>query len=58
MSEPTAKPTAKVISGGVAGALTTVAVWGASLVGLDVPGYVAAAVTVIITAAAAYFKNN
>lgn len=50
------KPTAKVTAGSVAGALTVVLVWVSSLVGLDVPAYVAAAVTLLLTAAAAYFK--
>lgn len=42
-------------AGAVAGAATTVLVWVSSVVGLEVPAYVAAAVTVLITAAAAYF---
>jgi hypothetical protein len=49
-----ATPKPKVVAGGVAGALVTILVWVASLVELAVPTYVAAAVTVVFTAAAAY----
>ena len=35
----------------VAGAVTVLAAWGASLAGLDVPGYVASAFTTVVAAA-------
>lgn len=45
----------KVGFGAVAGALTSVLVWIVGLLGLDVPGEIAGAITVIITAVVGYF---
>lgn len=53
-----ARPTPKVTAGSVAGAVTVVLVWVASMAGLTVPGYVAAAVTLLLTAAAAYIMPD
>lgn len=53
-----ARPTPKVAAGSVAGAVTVILVWVASLSGLDVPAYVAAAVTLLLTAAAAYIMPD
>jgi hypothetical protein len=49
-------PTSKVIAGGTAGASTVLLLWLVSLFGLQVPPEVAAAVTVLLTAGAAYLK--
>jgi hypothetical protein len=53
-NQPTAKPTTKVATGGAAGAVTVLAVWGASLAGVDVPPEAASAFTTVVTLAAAY----
>lgn len=53
-----ARPTAKVGVGASAGAVTVILVWVGSLAGVEVPGDVAAAVTLLITAAAAYFMPD
>ena len=50
----TKTPTSKVVAGGAAGAAVTIAVWGASLVGLEVPPEVAGAAVVLVSFAAAY----
>lgn len=47
-------PVAKVVAGGVAGAIVTILVWIVSLFGLTVPAEVAGAAVVIISFAAAY----
>lgn len=44
----------KVGIGAAAGALTSVLVWIVSLLGLDIPGETAAAITVLITAIVGY----
>lgn len=49
-----ARPTQKVAAGSIAGAVTVIVVWAVGLAGLAVPAYVAAAVTLLLTAAAAY----
>ena len=49
-------PQAKVIAGGAAGAASIVLVYAAGLFGLDVPGEVASALTVLISTGAAYLK--
>lgn len=50
-----AKPRPKVVAGTVGGAVSTILLWVLTgLVHLSVPAYVAAAVTVLVTAAAAY----
>ncbi len=48
----------KVFAGGAAGAVTVVLVWGAGMFGLDIPGEVASAVTVLISTSAAWFKRS
>ncbi len=47
----------KVVAGGIAGALTVLIVWGASLAGLDIPPEVASALTVLISFAAGFLKS-
>ena len=47
----------KVVAGGFAGAFSIVLVYVASLFGLDVPDYVAQAVTVLLAGAAGYLKS-
>lgn len=47
-------PTSKVVAGGVAGAAVTVIVWGASLVGVEVPVEVATSAVVLVSFAVAY----
>jgi hypothetical protein len=44
----------KVTAAGLAGALTTIIVWGVGLAGLDVPPEVAAAVTTVLSVATGY----
>lgn len=46
----------KVVAGGVAGSITVVLVWVASLAGLSVPPEVASAVTGILSFAAGWAK--
>jgi hypothetical protein len=53
-NQPSARPTTKVATGGAAGAVTVLAVWGASLAGVDVPPEAASAFTTFVTFAAAY----
>jgi hypothetical protein len=57
-NQPTAKPTTKVATGGAAGAVTVLAVWGASLAGVDVPPEAASAFTTFVTVAAAYITRS
>lgn len=59
MSEnsPSLKPVPKVSAAGVAGALTTVIVFGVALLGVDVPDGVAAALTALLTFGAGYLKK-
>jgi hypothetical protein len=54
----TAKPQPKVVAATTAGAATILIVWVAGLLGLDVPPEVASAVTVLLTAGAAYLKRG
>lgn len=49
-------PNRKVMAGGLAGALTTIATWAADAFGgVKVPGEVAAAITTVIAFAVSYF---
>lgn len=48
-------PIQKVTYGAIAGAITTILVWGLSLLKVDVPVPVAQAFTVVVTALVAYF---
>lgn len=48
----------KVAAGGIAGAASIVVVYVASLFGLDVPDYVAQAVTVLFAGLAGYYKSS
>lgn len=50
-------PTAKVTAAAAAGAATVLLVWVVGLLGLDVPSEVASAVTVLLSAGAAYLKR-
>lgn len=52
----TRTPHPKVAAGGVAGAAVTVVIYVLSLVGVTMPGEVAAAVTTLATFGAAYVK--
>jgi hypothetical protein len=54
----TLKPTPKMQAAGVSGAVTILLVWVASLFGLDIPEYAAAAIGVVLTWAAGYFKGD
>lgn len=47
----------KVAAGGLAGAVTILLVYGAALLGLDVPPEVSSAFTVVISFAAGYIKS-
>lgn len=47
----------KVAAGGVAGAVTILLVWIASMLGLDVPPEASSAFTVIVGVAAGYIKS-
>lgn len=51
------KPQPKVVAGGVAGAVTIVAVWIAGYFGVAVPPEVASAITVLVSFAAGYVKS-
>lgn len=48
----------KVAAASLAGAVTTVLVWGAGVAGVDVPPEVAAALTTILAGAAGYLKKG
>lgn len=50
----TKTPSPKVVAGGAAGAAVTIIVWGAGLLGVEVPAEVAAAAVVLVTFAAGY----
>lgn len=50
-----AVPNRKVVAGALAGAATTILVWGVSLAGVSVPPEVAAAFATILGALVAYF---
>lgn len=52
--KPTKKPSTKVVSGAAAGAVVVVVVWVCSLFGLEVPGDVASALTVLVGFGAGY----
>lgn len=59
MTDNTRKPIeTKVAAAGAAGSVTVILVWVASLLGLDVPDAVAAALTVLITVGTAYLTRN
>lgn len=58
MAQQMAKPTPKVVAGTVAGAASLVLVWLAGLVHLDVPSEVAVAITVLLSAGAAYLRRD
>lgn len=58
MSDRTLKPTPKMATAGVAGAVTVLLVWVAGLFGLEVPDYAAAAIGVVLTWATGYFKSD
>jgi putative flippase GtrA len=58
VKQPTSLPTRKVAAGGSAGAITVVLVWLAGQFGLEVPGEVASAVTVLISTVAAWFTRE
>jgi putative flippase GtrA len=51
-------PTTKVAAGGVAGALTVLAVWILGLLHVPVPPEVASAITVIISFVTSYFVKQ
>ena len=52
------KPTPKVQAAGAAGAVTTVVVFIASQLGLEIPAEVAAALTTLFATGAGYFKRG
>lgn len=52
------RPAAKVVAGAVAGASTVVLVWLVGLFHLEVPPEVSAAVTVLLSAGAAYLRRD
>jgi hypothetical protein len=54
----TAVPTSKVVAGSVAGAVTVIAVWAADLAGLEVPAFVAAAFTTLVSFGASYLTRE
>lgn len=58
VNQPTAMPTVKVTSGGLAGMLMILLVWVAGEFGLEVPPEVASAATVLITAGVAYLVKE
>lgn len=49
------KPNRKVASGGFAGAVSVLLVWGLNSAGIEVPAEAAAALTSVVTFAVAYF---
>jgi len=51
---PSKRPTKKVTAGGLAGAVTTLAVFAAGQFGVEVPPEVASSATVVLTFAAGY----
>lgn len=51
-------PTAKVAAGGIAGALTVLLAFVGTLLGLDLPEPVTAAITVLLTFGASYLKSD
>lgn len=58
-NQPTATPTRKVTAAGLAGAVTTVAVWAiGAFTGVTVPADVAVAATTILTVGTAYVVKD
>lgn len=51
-------PSRKITSVALAGALTTIAVWVASLASVEVPGQVAAAITTVLAFGAGYVVKD
>lgn len=58
VDQPTGTPTNKVAAAGIGGAIAVVLVWVTGLFGVDMPGEVAAAFTVILAFAAGYFTRE
>jgi hypothetical protein len=58
MDQPSKVPTAKVAAASVAGAVTVLLVWIASLSGLDVPPEAASAFTTLTAFLAGYLKKT
>lgn len=56
--QPTPAPSRKVAAGGLAGALTIILVWAVAQFGLEVPGEVASAITVIVSFFTSYFTSE
>jgi hypothetical protein len=52
------RPVPKVTAGAAAGAAVLLLVWVAGLFGVDVPAEVAAAATVVLSAAAGYLRRD
>ena len=48
----------KVAAAGIAGAVTTMIIWGASTAGVEIPAEVAAAIATIIAFGAGYLKTG
>lgn len=51
-------PTAKVATGGIAGAVTILIMFGAGLLGVVIDPVTASALTTLVSFAAAYFKKD
>jgi hypothetical protein len=58
VDQPSAAPTQKVVAGGAAGAAAVLVVFIAGQFGVDVPPEVAAALTVLLAAVAAWLKRE
>ena len=55
---PSAAPVAKVAAGGIAGMATTVLVWGAGQLGVDLPPEIAGAIVGLAMFVAGYLKRG
>jgi hypothetical protein len=53
--KPTKKPSTKIVAGGTTGAAVILVVWLASLFGLEIPDFVAAAGVTVLSFIAGYF---
>lgn len=59
VDQPSAKPTRKVAAGGIAGAVTMIAVWAAKLFGnVDVPAEIAVAISTLVSFATSYLVRE
>ena len=58
VSQPTPQPTSKVVAAGVGGSVTVLVVFGAKLLGLEIPAEVASSLTALIAFSFGYIQKE